>query len=63
MSKDDSVDIIYGHMTKSIVDKGDIVYKGQVVGYVGSTGRSTGPHLHIGAKENNKFVNPSKYIQ
>ena len=50
-------------MNKSIVTNGQLVYKGQtVIGYVGSTGNSTGPHLHFGVEENGKFVDPTRYI-
>ena len=37
----------YMHMTRYIVKVGDVVQQGQVIGYVGSTGHSTGPHLHF----------------
>ena len=39
---------IFGHMSKVIVAEGDVVSQGDIIGYVGSTGRSTGPHVHIG---------------
>lgn len=38
---------LYGHMTKSIVEQGEIVSQGQLIGYVGNTGKSTGPHVHF----------------
>lgn len=41
------VKILYAHMSKVIVQIGDKVARGKVIGYVGNTGRSTGPHLHI----------------
>lgn len=52
----------YGHLNKWIVSPGEIVTQGQQIGYVGSTGYSTGPHLHFGIKENGKSANPTKYI-
>ncbi len=39
---------IFGHMSKLGVEEGDVVAQGDVIGYVGSTGKSTGPHVHIG---------------
>ena len=53
---------IYMHMTHYIVKPGDYVATGQVIGYVGSTGGSTGPHLHFGISYNGEYVNPLKYI-
>jgi murein DD-endopeptidase MepM/ murein hydrolase activator NlpD len=39
---------IFGHMSKVIAEEGDVVKQGDLIGYVGSTGHSTGPHVHIG---------------
>ncbi len=52
----------YGHMTKYVVSVGDTVTQGQVIGYVGSTGISTGPHLHFEIYINGATVNPMEYI-
>ena len=54
---------IYMHMTRYIVKVGDYVEAGQIIGYVGSTGRSTGNHVHFGLKYNNSYVDPLKYIK
>ena len=53
---------VYMHMTRYIVSKGQYVDAGQVIGYVGSTGISTGPHLHFGIAYKGTYVNPMKYI-
>ena len=52
----------YLHMTHYIVKPGDYVQAGQVIGYVGSTGASTGPHLHFSIMYNGQHVNPASYI-
>ena len=53
----------YFHMCKRAVKRGTTVKRGQVIGYLGSTGRSTGPHLHYEIKYKNKPVNPKKFMQ
>lgn len=53
---------IYMHMTHYIVGVGQYVSQGQVIGYCGSTGASTGPHLHFGISYNGSYVNPANYI-
>ena len=52
----------YMHMTHFIVSAGQKVQAGQVIGYCGSTGGSTGPHLHFGVYKNGVAVNPALYI-
>ena len=53
---------IYMHMTHYDVYAGQYVRQGQVIGYCGSTGVSTGPHLHFGISLNGSYVNPANYI-
>jgi murein DD-endopeptidase MepM/ murein hydrolase activator NlpD len=52
----------YGHSKQRLVEVGDTVRKGQVIALMGSTGRSTGPHVHIEVLHNNKHVDPAKYL-
>ena len=52
----------YGHNKRQLVKSGDVVRKGEVVAVMGSTGRSTGPHVHIEVLHNGKHVNPDDYL-
>jgi murein DD-endopeptidase MepM/ murein hydrolase activator NlpD len=53
----------YAHMKKSLVEKGDTIARGQVIGLVGSTGRSTGPHVHYEIHYDDKIVNPTRFVR
>ncbi|ABR30065.1 peptidoglycan-binding protein [Thermosipho melanesiensis] len=55
-------DIVYGHMSKICVYKGQKISKGELIGRVGSTGISTGPHLHFEVRINGKHTNPMAYL-
>ena len=58
----DGFSSIYMHMTHYVVSAGQNVSQGQLIGYVGSTGLSTGPHLHFGISYAGTYVNPLAYI-
>jgi len=53
----------YGHMSRLNVYAGQAVHKGDLIGYVGTTGRSTGPHLHYEVRIAGTAVNPMPYLQ
>jgi len=52
----------YGHNKDLLVNVGDVVNKGQAIARMGSTGRSTGPHVHYEILRNNKQINPIKFV-
>ena len=58
----DGFSSVYMHMTHYVVSTGQTVSQGQLIGYVGSTGISTGPHLHFGISYAGTYVNPLAYI-
>jgi len=53
----------YGHLSGFAVTAGQAVHRGDVIGYVGASGRSTGPHLHYEVRINDTPVNPYKYLR
>jgi murein DD-endopeptidase MepM/ murein hydrolase activator NlpD len=53
---------MYGHNQRLLVSRGDRVYKGQIVAKAGSTGLSTGPHIHYQVEFNNKVVDPERFL-
>lgn len=56
------IETIYGHNSKIAVSVGQSVKKGQVISYAGSTGRSTGPHVHYEVRVNGSAVDPMKFL-
>ena len=58
-----NIETRYGHMSRLAVAAGQMVHKGDVIGYVGTTGRSTGPHLHYEVRIAGEAVNPIPYLQ
>ena len=53
---------IYGHMSSVAASNGQSVSAGQVIGYVGNSGRSTGPHLHFEVRLNGSVEDPLDYV-
>ena len=53
---------VYAHLAKMLVTKGELVTKGQEIAKMGSTGRSTGPHVHYELHLNKRPINPMKYL-
>ncbi len=57
------IQTLYGHLSGFAVTVGEQVKRGQIIGYVGTSGRSTGPHLHYEVRIRNTPVNPHKYLR
>ena len=60
---DDGIESIYGHNSKNLVQVGDRVNEQSTLGLVGSSGRSTGPHMHFEIRRNGRAVNPIPYLK
>ena len=60
---DNGIQTLYGHLSGFAVTAGEHVSRGQVIGYVGTSGRSTGPHLHYEVRIHDTPVNPHKYLR
>ncbi len=63
LSHGNGYETIFGHLHKILVKKGATVSRGQTIGEIGNTGRSTGSHLHYGIRYKKKTINPMKYVQ
>ncbi len=53
----------YGHLDRFTVEAGQKVKKGDIIGYVGSTGRATGPHLHYEVRLSGQPLNPLRFFR
>lgn len=63
LSHGNGYETIFAHLHRRLVKKGDVVQRGQVIGHIGNTGRSTGSHLHYGIRYNKRSIDPMKYLQ
>jgi murein DD-endopeptidase MepM/ murein hydrolase activator NlpD len=54
---------LYAHAMQLLIEKGDLVQRGQCIAYSGETGRTTGPHLHFEVRRGVEAVNPAKWIE
>ena len=61
LTDEDGYEITYAHLSSRSVSAGEQIEKGTEIGKVGSTGNSTGPHLHFGILLNNSWVNPMRF--
>lgn len=60
--REGAFETIFAHLQKEAVVEGQVIKRGELVGYLGNTGRSTGPHLHYEVKKFGRAVNPMDYI-
>lgn len=54
--------ITYAHCKEIFIKEGEIIKQGQIIASIGSTGMTTGPHLHYGISKNGKFIDPIDYV-
>ena len=59
----DEYTTFYSHLNKFTVKQGDIVVKGQVIGYIGKTGLATSEHLHYEIRKNGQAISPEEYLR
>lgn len=59
----DGYSTLYAHNQKNLVGVGDVIGKGQTIALLGSTGRSSGPHVHLEVHRNGKIVNPRRFVR
>ncbi|MGN0641533.1 MAG: LysM peptidoglycan-binding domain-containing M23 family metallopeptidase [Huintestinicola sp.] len=62
IENDDGNTTVYAHQSELVAQLGDYVEKGQLIGYVGSTGDSTGNHLHFEVRKDGKYIDPCSYV-
>lgn len=62
LQTENKITFIYGHLSKFTVKNGQYVKAGDIIGYSGNTGFSTGAHLHFGVKEGGRYTDPSPYV-
>lgn len=62
ISHGDGVSTVYAHASAVLVHVGDIVREGQAIARIGSTGRSTGPHVHYEVRRNGEAIDPAAYV-
>ncbi|WP_236250655.1 M23/M56 family metallopeptidase [Microbulbifer sp. ALW1] len=58
----DGLETLYAHLDKRLVNKGDVVEQGQILGLVGSTGKATGPHLHWELRRDGQVIDPASQV-
>jgi murein DD-endopeptidase MepM/ murein hydrolase activator NlpD len=59
----DGYSTLYAHNKKNLVSAGEVVGKGETIALLGSTGRSSGPHVHFEVHRNGKIVNPRRFVR
>ncbi len=63
ISHENDYESIFGHLSKILVKKGDKITRKQIIGLVGNSGRSTGPHLHYELRYKGRHINPERYMR